>query len=99
MLSERERMPGPKPIEDVLHETLFGVPPLPGYSFEPVVHCFRDAVVRAKQEERQAILDALLASRQPHKGKHWNAGFNAAFTTLTGILADRAQMDYQEAAE
>jgi len=83
----------------VLHEVLFGEPPVRGFSFERVVTCFRDAVLRAKQEERQAILDALLASRAPKKGKHWKAGFNAAFMMLNSILVHRAQVDYQEAAE
>ncbi|MGB9366770.1 MAG: hypothetical protein WCE79_12250 [Xanthobacteraceae bacterium] len=91
-------MPGPKTIEDALHEALFGVP-VKGFSFEPVVACFQDAVKRAKQEERQAILDALLASRTPKKGKHWNAGFNAAWMILMSALADRAQIDHQAAAE
>ena len=91
-------MPGPKTIEDVLHEALFGAP-VKGFSFEPVVSCFQEAVLRAKQEERQAILDALLASRRLHKGKRRSAGFSIAFTTLMGILADRAQMEHQDAAE
>ena len=82
-----------KSVEEVLHEVLFGAPPVPGFSFEPIIACFKDAVLKAKQEERQAILDALLASRLPKRGKHWNAGFNHAFRILNSVLADRRSLD------
>jgi hypothetical protein len=87
------------PLEEAFHKVLFGAPPVPSFSFDPIIACFQMAVKQAKEEERQALLDALLASRIPKKGKHWNAGFNYAFTTLIGILQDRGQAEYPQVAE
>ncbi len=86
-----------KPIEEVLYEALFGVPPVPGFSFEPVVLCFQEAVMKARAEERQAILDGFLAARPSKKGKHWNAGFDAAFMALNSIITDRERAEYPQA--
>ena len=73
-----------KPSRTCCDEALFGAP-VEGFSFEPVVSCFQEAVLRAKQEERQAILDALLASTEAEEGEvRRNAGFNVAFMTLNG---------------
>ena len=80
----------------MLHEALFGAP-VKGFSFEPVVSCFQEAVLRAKQEERQAILDALLGFTKAAQRKASERGFqHRIHDVFMGILADRAQMEHQE---
>jgi len=89
-----------QPVEDVVFEALMGEGRKPdtGFSLAPIFSCFHDAVLTARRQERQAILDALLRERKPSKGRQWNAGFNAAFMGLIRVLADRSQADDPDAA-
>lgn len=61
-----------------------------GLSFAPV-YSFVSAVAHmARGQERQTILDSVVAGREPGHGEEWNAGYDAALTAAIRILVERS---------
>lgn len=42
-------------------------------------------------DERQAIVDLVRETREPGRGRRWNAGYDAALTAIMLAAVERAQ--------
>jgi len=62
----------------------------PGVSFAPVYAFVANIVHIARGQERQTILDAVVAAREPGHSAEWNAGHDAALSAVIRILVERS---------
>lgn len=62
----------------------------PGFSFAPIYQFLSAVAHLARMDERQAIVDLVREARQQGRGKSWNAGYDAAMTTIIRAAVERA---------
>jgi hypothetical protein len=80
----------PDPIEDAIHARANAERAMPGVSFAPIYAFVSNIAHIARGQERQTILDAVTAAREPGHGEEWNAGYDAALKAVIRILVERS---------
>jgi hypothetical protein len=83
-------MPAPDPIEDAIHARAAAERKTPGVSFEPVYAFVANIAHIARGQERQTILDAILAERPKGHSAEWKEGHDAAISAVIRILVGRS---------
>lgn len=83
-------MPAPNPIEDAINARADAERLTPGVSFAPIFAFVSSIAHIARGQERQTILDSVVAGREPGHGEEWNAGYDAALTAAIRILVERS---------
>jgi len=83
-------MPAPDPIEDAINARADAERLTRGVSFAPIFAFVSSIAHIARGQERQTILDAVVAAREPGHGAEWNAGYDAALRVAIRILVERS---------
>lgn len=77
-------------IEDAIHARADAERAMPGVSFAPI-YAFVSNIARiARGQERQTILNAVLAGRDVGQTEEWKAGYDAALKAAMRILVERS---------
>jgi hypothetical protein len=77
-------------IEDAIHARADAERAMPGVSFAPIYAFVSNIAHLARGQERQTILDAVLAGRDPKQTDEWKAGYDAALKAAMRILVERS---------
>ena len=77
-------------IEDAIHARADAERAMPGVSFRPIYAFISNIAHIARGQERQTILDAVVAAREPGHSAEWNAGHDAAISAVIRILVERS---------
>ena len=77
-------------IEDAIDARADAERAMPGVSFAPVYAFVSNIAHIARGQERQTIIDAVTAGREPGHSEEWNAGYDAAVTAAIRILVERS---------
>ena len=77
-------------IEDAIYARADAERKMPGVSFAPIYAFVSNIAHIARGQERQAILDAVIAAREPGHSAEWNAGHDAAVSAVIRILVERS---------
>lgn len=83
-------MPVPDPIEDAINARADAERATPGVSFAPIYAFVSNIAHIARGQERQTVLDAVTAAREPGHSEEWNAGYDAALSAAIRILVERS---------
>ena len=83
-------MPTPDPIEDGIDGRADTERKTPGVSFAPIYAFVSNIAHIARGQERQTILDSVLAGRDPKQTGEWKAGYDAALRAAIRILVERS---------
>jgi hypothetical protein len=62
----------------------------PAFPFAPIYAFVSNIAHIARGQERQAILDAVVAAREPGHSEEWSAGHDAAVPAVIRILVERS---------
>ena len=63
---------------------------MPGVSLARIYAFVSNIAHIARGQERQTILDAVVAGREPGHSEEWNAGYDAALMAAIRILVERS---------
>ena len=77
-------------IEDAIYERADAERAMPGVSFVPIYAFVSNIAHIARGQERQTIIDAVTAGREPGHSEEWNAGYDAAVIAAIRILVERS---------
>lgn len=77
-------------IEDAIYARADAERGTPGVSFAPIYAFVSNIAHIARGQERQTILDAVVAAREPGHSEEWNAGHDAAIAAVIRILVERS---------
>jgi hypothetical protein len=77
-------------IEDAIDARADAERATPGVTFAPIYAFVANIAHIARGQERQAILDAVVADREPGHSAEWNAGHAAAVSAVIRILVERS---------
>lgn len=83
-------MPAPNPIEDAINARADAERAMPGVSFGPIYAFVSNIAHIARGQERQTILDSVIAGREPGRSEEYNAGYDAALRAAIRILVERS---------
>ena len=77
-------------IEDAIYARADAERGSPGVTFRPIYAFVSNIAHIARGQERQTILDAVVAAREPGHSDEWNAGHDAAISAVIRILVERS---------
>ena len=83
-------MHAPDAIEDAINARADAERQTPGVSFAPIYAFVANIAHIARGQERQTVLDAVTAGREPGHSAEWNAGYDAALRAAIRILVERS---------
>ncbi len=78
------------PIEDAINARADAERQTPGVSFAPIYAFVANIAHIARGQERQTIMDAVTAAREPGRSEEWNAGYDAALRVAVRVLVERS---------
>lgn len=86
-------MPAADPIEHAINARADAERAMRGVSFAPIYAFVANIAHIARGQERQTILDCVLAGRDPKQTDEWKAGYDAALKAAIRIAVTRSFTD------